>query len=89
MRSRHVPLQEEKSDTIKQEFNEFFSEMRAAGEILYHLREEKGWSEWALGAKVDLSEEQIILMEDGEQPIPLEVAKKLGVLFDKDYHLFL
>jgi DNA-binding XRE family transcriptional regulator len=89
MRSRHVPFQVEESKEVQEEFDEFTSEIQEAGAILRALRETQGLTEAELGEKVGVDTEHIILMEKGEQPIPLITAKLLSKLFHVDHHLFL
>jgi ribosome-binding protein aMBF1 (putative translation factor) len=89
-RSRHVPLDFERSKAVTEELDDFLAEIEEAGQILKALREHKGWSVADLAKRVILvDKEHIEKMETGEQPIPLAVAKRFGKLFHKDYHLFL
>ena len=89
MRSRHVPLVLEETKAIQEAFEVFSSTVLAAGTTLQTLRESQGWTQRELGEKVGMDETHIALMEVGEQPIPIVIAKRFAEIFHIDYQRFL
>lgn len=88
MRSRHVPLDQEEQHAVGEEIDEFITETQDAGQNLKTHREAKGWSRALLGKKVGLNSKQIAMMEKGDQPIPLDLARHFADLFETDEHVF-
>jgi ribosome-binding protein aMBF1 (putative translation factor) len=88
-RSRHIPLQLDESNALKEETSDFLTEIQEAGTLLKTLRESKGWTEAELGEKVGMDPEHIALMERGQQPVPFVTAQLFSKLFSTDSQLFL
>jgi ribosome-binding protein aMBF1 (putative translation factor) len=89
LRLRNVSRDLDEPKEIKEEFDEFLTEVTEAGQLLRELREKRGLSEKELGQKIGIEGDEIRRMEQGEQPIPLNAAKNFGKLFNVDHHLFL
>jgi len=89
LRSQHIPFNLVESKALQEGIKEFDIEIHDAGQLLRHCRAIKGWSLSELGDQAGVPADLILLMENGEQPIPLTEARRFGQMFDVDYHLFL
>ncbi|NGX61016.1 MAG: hypothetical protein K940chlam9_00494 [Chlamydiae bacterium] len=89
VRFRRSPQSLEEEKAIKVSLADLDEELQEAGRTLRALREFHGLSEEGLGRQIGVNQSQIALIEQGEQPVSVNLAKKLADLFRTDYRLFL